>query len=51
MDHTIGMKIVIEGEKGGTVRGANGSSMNFAMTTIPGSQNGLFNKMKNDLNK
>lgn len=50
MDHTIGMKIVIEGEKGGTVRGANGSSMNFAMT-IPGSQNGLVNKMKNDLNK
>ena len=46
MDHTVGMKIVIEAEKGVTGR-ANGSSLNFA-ATVPGSQQGLMGPSKND---
>ena len=40
MDHSVGMKIVIEAEKGSGSGRPNGSSLNFAQT-IPGSNNGL----------
>ena len=45
MDHTVGMKIMIEADKGVAGR-ANGSSLNFAQT-IPGSQQGLIGPLKN----
>ena len=46
MDHTVGMKIMIEADKGVAGR-ANGSSLNFAQT-IPGSQQGLIGPLRND---